>query len=172
MTQKELESRKAKDLMKYATSIGVKGAWKMRKLEVIEAILRAEINDKVEMSDQKIENAIDKEKIDNDTNKVSEIKSEKTSEVVYDAEHKMKAYTETATIGMLVAFKLPDGKVKSAKIVKKSTKNRKFMVETEYNQQYLVAFEDILWVRTGSRWPKGIYRLLKGQVNNGEAGKA
>jgi len=166
MTQKELESRKAKDLMKYATSLGVKGAWKMRKAEVIEAILRAE------SSDQKIESATDEEKIDNDKSEVSESKVEKTSEVAYDAEHKMKAYTETATIGMLVAFKLPDGKVKSAKIVKKSTKNRKFMVETEYNQQYLVSFEDILWVRTGSRWPKGIYRLLKGQVENGEAGKA
>lgn len=166
MTQKELKSRKAKDLMKYATSLGVKGAWKMHKAEVIEAILRAE------SSDQKIESATDEEKIDNDKSEVSESKVEKTSEVAYDAEHKMKAYTETATIGMLVAFKLPDGKVKSAKIVKKSTKNRKFMVETEYNQQYLVSFEDILWVRTGSRWPKGIYRLLKGQVENGEAGKA
>ena len=72
------------------------------------------------------------------------------------------SYVENIKIGVLVAFKLSNGKVKSAKVAKKSSSKRKLLLETEYGKTYIVPYEDIIWVRTGNRWPKGVYKLLKG----------
>ena len=73
-----------------------------------------------------------------------------------------KHYIEQAPIGALMAFKLSSGKVKSAKITNKSSKNRKLKLETEYGAVYVVSYDDVIWVRTGLRWPSGVYKLLKG----------
>lgn len=72
-----------------------------------------------------------------------------------------KKYVEQAKVGMIVAFTLPSGKVISAAITRKSTKGRKFMVETKYGAEHKISFDDVLWVRTNKRWPKGIYLLFK-----------
>ena len=71
-------------------------------------------------------------------------------------------YIEEAAIGTLLAFRTETGKVKSAMIVNRSTKSKKFKVETKYGQQHVVHFDDVIWVRTNKRWPKGVYNLLKG----------
>lgn len=71
-------------------------------------------------------------------------------------------YVETAEVGTLVAFRLPDGRVKSAKIERRSTKRRVFKLVTQYGAEFTVPYEDVIWVRTGSRWPRGVYELLKG----------
>jgi hypothetical protein len=83
------------------------------------------------------------------------------------AEVKMH-YVETAEIGSIVAFRCEDGKVKSAKIEKRSTKNRKLKLVTQYGAEFIVPFESIIWVRTGSRWPRGVFELLKGTVKSNE----
>lgn len=70
-------------------------------------------------------------------------------------------YIDTIVPGVLVAFQAD--KVRSAKVLKKSTKNRKLKLITEYGREFIVGFDDILWVKTGTRWPKGIYQLLKGK---------
>ena len=75
-----------------------------------------------------------------------------------------KWYVENAKIGSIVAFRLPGGKVISAAIVKKSTSRRMFKVETKYGAEYRISFDDVLWVRTNKRWPKGIYLLFKKNV--------
>ena len=85
-----------------------------------------------------------------------------------DMDRRMQ-YIESAQVGTLMAFRLPNGKVKSAKVVKKSTKSRRFMLETEYGAQYIVDYGDIVWVRTTKRWPRGVYKLLKGMSENGQA---
>jgi hypothetical protein len=36
------------------------------------------------------------------------------------------------------------------------------MVETSYGATHVIPFEDVLWVRTGARWPRGVYNMLKG----------
>lgn len=78
------------------------------------------------------------------------------------------AYVENAEVGTLVAFRLSSGKVKSAKVIKRSAKNRMLKVETSYGATYVVPYEDVVWVRTGKRWPRGVYNLLKGTVTYGE----
>lgn len=73
-------------------------------------------------------------------------------------------YIEKAEAGTIMAFKLPNGKVKSAKLVKRSIKRRVVKLETAYGKEFCVPFDDIIWVRTCPRWPKGVLELLKGSV--------
>lgn len=79
-------------------------------------------------------------------------------------------YVENAEVGTIVAFKLPDGRVKSAKIERRSTSRRKLKLVTQYGAEFVVPYEDIIWVRTTKRWPKGVYNLLKGKVAENESG--
>lgn len=143
--------------------MNISGRWDMTKTELIEAILGAE---NVKVDDKKTSSATDEDKVESNQNVEAAGKDEKeTADVEVDMEQKMP-YIENAEIGTLVAFRLSSGKVKSAKIIKKSSKKRKLKLETEYGATYIVSYDDIVWVRTGARWPRGVYKLLKGTVNN------
>lgn len=76
---------------------------------------------------------------------------------------KKQKYVDDAQVGTLVAFRCDTGKVKSAMIIKRSTSKRRFLLETKYGAKYKVSFDDVLWVRTNKRWPKGIFKLLRGE---------
>ena len=73
-----------------------------------------------------------------------------------------QSYVDEADVGMLVAFRTDKAKVKSAKIVKKSTADKKLLLETKYGAQFLVDFSDVLWVNTTGRWPRWVFNLMKG----------
>lgn len=162
MNKEELQKMKCRELFKLATSMGIKGAWNLRKAEVIEAILGAEKNAKV------AESAKENIKIDNpDVEVENKTQKESANIVDVDFEGKMQRI-EAIEIGTLVAFKLSNGKVKSAKVARKSSKNRKLKVETEYGASYIINYEDVIWVRSGKRWPRGVYMMLKGLVGDGE----
>lgn len=168
MKRKELQKMKVAELKAICKKRGIphyNGKNCFRKDELIEAILGAENSTKV----SKNESATDKGKNDDRDNVGVAGKSEKkAANVGVDMEQKMP-YIEAAKVDTLVAFRLPNGKVKSAKIIKKSTQNRKFMVETDYGAQYVIQYEDVVWVRSGKRWPRGVYKLLKGLVEDGAA---
>ena len=162
-----LQQRTCKELREQAKVLEISRRWEMTKGELIEAILKAE---EAKFSNVKAEakSAIDEVGVDNQEGVEVEEKTEKeftNTEVEVDMGQKMH-YIENIDIGTLVAFRLSNGKVKSAKVVRKSTKNRKLKLETDYGAEYIVSFEDIIWVRTGKRWPKGVYRLLKGLGDN------
>lgn len=162
MNKEELQKMKCRELFKLATSMGIKGAWDMKKAEVIEAILGAEKSAEV------AESAKENIKIDNpDVGVENKTQKESANIVVVDFKGKMQRI-EAIEIGTLVAFKLSNGKVKSAKVVRKSSKNRKLKVETEYGASYIINYEDVIWVRSGKRWPRGVYMMLKGLVDDGE----
>ena len=71
-------------------------------------------------------------------------------------------YVESISIGDIVAFRTKQYRVKSAKIVKKSTADKKLLLETKYGKQHLVPYSDIVWVNTTGHWPRWVYDLLKG----------
>lgn len=75
-----------------------------------------------------------------------------------------KKYIDKAEKDMIIAFKIDsdDSKIKSAKIVRKSSKEKVFKCVTSYGKEFLVKYNDVIWVKTGSRWPRGVYNLLKG----------
>ena len=162
MSKENLQNKTCKELRELAKDMNISGRWDMIKDQLIDAILRAEVLKKNDES----ESAKDECKIDNQENvvEVEDKVEKKSANIDVDMAQKMP-YIENIEIGTLVAFRLFNGKVKSAKVTRKSTKNRKLMLETDYGAKYIVSYDDILWVRTGKRWPRGVYKLLKGLVD-------
>ena len=159
MKREELQSMKRDDLAEICKAHGLphcRGKNRLKKDELIEAILKAECTGE---STKETKSAVDEEKIDDAVAVEVENKDEKESTNGID-EQKM-SYIERAEIGTIIACTI-DGKVRSAKIVKRSSKKRRFMVETAYGAQHIVPYESVIWVRTGNKWPRGVYRALKG----------
>lgn len=165
MKKEELQAMKVSELAAICKANNIPhyhGKNRFKKDELVEAILGAEVAE-----DSKVENnksAKDEVKTDNHDVEAEDKVEKESANVDVDMEQKMP-YIEGAVVGTIVAFRLPNGKVKSAKIIKKSTKRRQFMLETDYGAQYITPYEDIIWVRTGKRWPRGVYKLLKGLVD-------
>lgn len=151
MSSETLQSKNCKELREIAKGLKIQGRWDMTKEELITNIMAASENGKSDVDEI------------NDQNITDECKSD--DQVHINMEQKMR-YIENVELGTIVAFRLTNGRVKSAKVVKKSTKSRKLKLETNYNAEYIVSYDDIIWVRTGKRWPKGVYELLKGKVGN------
>lgn len=126
MNREELGKKKVRELMKLATSLGIKGAWSMKKDDLIDQI--------------------------------SELKSDD------DKNDRI----QNAPIGTIVAFKAPGGRIRSAKIKLRSTAKRRLLVCTEYDAEYNISYDDVIWVKSGKRWPKGVYNLLKGRAADGK----
>lgn len=126
MKREELGKKKVRELMKLATSLGIKGAWSMKKDDLI--------------------------------NQISELESDD------DKNDRI----QNAPIGTIVAFKAPGGRVRSAKIKLRSTANRRLLVRTEYDAEYNISYDDVIWVKSGKRWPKGVYNLLKRRAADGK----
>lgn len=173
-TQAELLMKKKPEIMSIAKELNIpryKGKSEKTKGELIESILEVQngkdTQEAASVSDEKTEQVEQPVKVDEkkqskvvaEVQKLKEKKPELTEE--QKAEKKL-SYIEGAKVGTLVAFKTDNGKIKSAMIVKRSTKNRKFKLETKYGASFIVPFDDVIWVRTNKRWPKGVYQLLKG----------
>lgn len=135
-----LEKKTRDELRVIAKELDIKGRGHMTKEQLVQAIASAIGGEAAEMSDD-----------------------------VSSGNNKMK-YVENAEVGTIVAFKLPDGRVKSAKIERRSTSRRKLKLATQYGAEFVAPYEDIIWVRTTKRWPKGVYNLLKGKVAENESG--
>ena len=162
MSKENLQNKTCKELRELAKGMNISSRWDMTKEQLIDAILGAE----VVKTTNEFESAKDECKVDNHDVVEAEYKVEKESaNVEVDMKQKMP-YIENVEIGTLVAFRLSNGKVKSAKVTRKSTKNRKLKLETDYGAEYIVSYDDIVWVRTGKRWPRGVYNELKGLVSN------
>ena len=160
----ELEAMKAEELRQMCKNMGIsfyKGKSRLTKAEMIDKLLC-----EVENNGEEVVEANDEitEQI-----KSEPVKSQEEIEAEEAAKLAMRAkYIEEAKVGTIIAFRLESGKVISAMIVKKSTKNRKFKVETKYGAEHIVLFDEILWVRTNKRWPKFIYNLFKENVKSQE----
>lgn len=162
MSRENLQKKTCKELRELAKGMNISGRWDMTKDQLIDAILRVVENTVVENTN---ESAKEEYKIDNHGVVEVEDKVEKESASVNVNMAQKMPYIENVEIGTLVAFRLSNGKVKSAKVIRKSTKNRKLKLKTDYGAEYIVSYDDIVWVRTGKRWPRGVYKLLKGLVD-------
>lgn len=145
MNREQLEAMKVDELRKLAPTVGVKNAKQYKKQELIERIAAMMVAQQanVETATEVVETSAD------------------ADVPVINMEQKMK-YIESAPVGTLVAFRLPDGKVKSAKIINRSAKSQKLKLETSYGKQFVIPYLDVIWVKSTDKWPKGVYRQLKG----------
>lgn len=142
--KEQLMAMKVDELRKVASSVGIKNAKRYKKADLVENILHNSANDEktVEVAEPAVEAETKEESVAIDSNKLR--------------------YISEAPIGTLVAFRLPNGKTKSAKIINRSTKNKLLKLETVYGKQFIVPFCDVVWVKSTSKWPRGVYNQLKG----------
>lgn len=76
-----------------------------------------------------------------------------------------KKYIDEVSVGDIVAFRTSNFSVKSAKVVRKSSADKKLLLETKYGKQFFIDFNDVLWVNTNGYWPKWVYNLMKEKQN-------
>lgn len=160
---KKYSEMTVKELREIAKELDIKGRWDMTKTELINAIMQAESVESEEP--QENENVggikrIESAEVENVIDDKAEVVESETKEK--ETDNNKSKYLEAIQIGTIVAYKCGEGKAKSAKVVKKSIKNRKLQVETSYGAVNVISFDDVLWVKTGKRWPKGIYNMFKG----------
>lgn len=75
-------------------------------------------------------------------------------------------YIDNAKVGTIIAFRVSDRKVLSGKI--EEIHSAGFVVSTKNGVRFTVRKKNVVWVKTGSRWPKGVYMELKGEGRIGE----
>ena len=148
MTRETLNGLTCKELRNIAKDYNIVGRWDMTKPQLIEAILDVE-NAKVSVENSNV--------VKNDNITINNSNGMKLAE--NDA-NKMR-YVRDVNIGVIVAFKDGD-KVRSAKVVRKSTNRNILKLEDRRGREFLVSYNDVIWVRTGHRWPRGVYELLTG----------
>lgn len=77
-------------------------------------------------------------------------------------------YIEEAEVGTLIAFLDDNGKPRTAALVNRSSKRRVLLLKTEFDWEFKVPYDNVLWVKQGTKWAYGIYRILKGYNPNGK----
>lgn len=150
MTRNELENMGKSEIVQIAKQYNVKrykGKSLLPKEELIEGICRAlEIKDDVLDAHKAIDEA-------------SEQHSDKS--VTVDLTVKEQRIV-SAPFGTLIAFREPEtGKLNTAKLTNRNKVKKLVKCETQYGKEFTVPFENVVWTKTGSRWPKGIYDELK-----------
>lgn len=181
MSKEELLLKKKEEVATIARGKGITlsvGSKRKTKEQLVDEILKSETDVKVpEVNTESVDDDEDWKLPENENPTTEEVKKEpevvkenevEVKETEEQRQQKKRSYIENVKIGTLVAFNSYTGKVKSAKVIKRSTKNRKLKVVTKYGAEFIISYDDVIWVRTNKRWPKGVYQLLKGVVNNEE----
>lgn len=74
---------------------------------------------------------------------------------------------EKADVGTLIAFYDEKGKPRTAALVNRSSKKKVVKLVTEFEREFIVPYDNVIWIKKGNRWPRGVYNLLKGYKTNG-----
>lgn len=170
VTRENLNEMNVENLRKYASSVGVKKIRSFKKAELIEEVIKVcseeDVADDVEVFGTDEEIAALKTECEKES-ELDTIDGFEETDVINEAEQANKhlEYIENAEVGTIVAFRVGD-KVKSAKIINRSSARRKLKLETAYGRVYVVDYDDIIWVKTSSRWPRGVYELFSKVKNS------
>lgn len=142
----DLNKKTCKELREIAKQYGITGRWDMKKQELIEAIesMSDLTDDKIIFEDDCI------------------IKSEDTiqSEGSQKVSRTTLEYLNNAEAGTLVAFKRNSSKdvAMSGKLI--SFENGKVTVESKKGTKFKLNPDNIIWVKTGGRWPRWVFNLF------------
>lgn len=142
----DLRKKTCKQLRDTAKELGITGRWEMNKEELIKAI-----NEASDWTDDEITFETDCIIKEND-----EIQSEGSQKVTKTTQD----YLESIEVGTLVAFKRNKNKsvAMSGKYV--GIERGKVIVESKKGTKYSLNPENIIWVKTGTRWPKWVFSLF------------
>lgn len=78
-------------------------------------------------------------------------------------------YIANAKPGLIIAFrfffeaksKVKLTKVISGKIIENDKEAKQYTVETKNELKFFVPYAAVVWLKNGSRWPKGVYDEMK-----------
>jgi hypothetical protein len=162
----ELYSCSVKELQDKVKVLGVKGRHKMNKEELIGAIIAAEAF--YEASAKVEENRVELIEISKDEAEVigcapGQVEVEFVEVIPESKVH----FIENASAGTIVAFRVQmDSGLEmfSGKITKIG--KTIFEVETKNGKRFVINKCSVAWVKTGPRWPKGIYEALRGETQH------
>ena len=152
--KEQLMATKVDELRKVASSIGIKNAKRYKKADLVDMII----------SVQNPPEAVAEEVVEEVKEEKEEVAGASDNADDSGIDSNKLRYINEAPIGTLVAFKLPNGQTKSAKIINRSTGRKKLKLETVYGKQFIVSYSDIVWVKSTNKWPRGVYNQLKGIV--------
>lgn len=175
-TVEQLEKMTRDELRTVASKLKIEGRREMKKSQLVEAIAErvvAEEQKPAEAESEKMNCAVEKKLDEPKTEEARAENKEKRTSASFLTEQKIE-YIENAKPGTIVAFKTSvfgKEKVKSAAIKNISFKRRVLRLVTSYGAEYIVPYEAILWVKTTNKWPRGVYRLLKGLDEIAECGE-
>ena len=155
--KEELEKKTREEVRKIAKDLKIKRWYELPKCSLIESIISVCVPEDTE------NNVEEKESNSMDNNAHNNKSAQKPSNV------KME-YLKNIQKGTIVAFKtMVRGhvKYKSAAVENYNQSKQLLKLVTNYGATYIIPFSDVIWVRTNSRWPKGVYELLKGVKKDG-----
>lgn len=156
MSREQLQKMTADALAAICKEKGIthyKGKTRFRKNELIEAILKEQKQPAAESpAEEQCE-----EKIENTSVAVKEEEATGEKNSSENKEH----YLQNIKVGTLVAFREHSGKLNTAAVQNVSFKRRQLRLVTQYDKEYIVSFDDVVWVRTKKRWPRFVLNELK-----------
>lgn len=155
--KEQLMAMKVDELRKVASSIGIKNVKRYKKVDLVDMIISVQ-NPPEEVAEEVVE------EVKEEKEEVASVSGNTNNADDDGIDSNKLRYINEAPIGTLVAFKLPNGQTKSAKIINRSTGRKKLKLETVYGKQFVVSYSDIVWVKSTNKWPRGVYNQLKGIV--------
>ena len=157
---KDLSSKTVKELRDLAKDLGITGRWDMNKTQLIEVITNVQSG----MNDSMIE--FENDCIIKEDNSNQSEGSQKVTKETRD-------YLNNAEVGTLVAFKRNSSKdiAMSGKFVGFDA-NGKVIVESKKGTKFTISPENIIWVKTGDRWPKWVFAMFNSGTKEGESDNA
>lgn len=146
-----MKEKTVKELREIAKELEIVGRWDMNKTQLIEAIEMAQAVQ--DLSDEDIEFEGDCIIKENNSNQ-----SEGTQKVTKTTDD----YLNNIEAGTLVAFKRNSKDIAmSGKFVSFDENNDNLVyVESRRGTMFKIQKENIIWVKTGSRWPKWVFTLF------------
>lgn len=152
-TKECLESYTVADLRKIAKNFHIVGRWEMNKSQLIIEILLIQEEreaEKKQSEDEETEETFENEKVMQD-----------------DSNNDHSKYLANIEVGRLVAFNDHNmGIVRTARVVNISQKRQQLKVIDIYGSVEVISFEQVAWVKTGKRWPRRLFHLIRcGQLH-------
>lgn len=152
-TKECLESYTVADLRKIAKNFHIVGRWEMNKSQLIIKILLVQEEreaEKKQSENEETEETFENEKVMQD-----------------DSNNDHSKYLANIEVGRLVAFNDHNmGIVRTARVVNISQKRQQLKVIDIYGSVEVISFEQVAWVKTGKRWPRRLFHLIRcGQLH-------
>lgn len=164
----ELLVHTKKELLEIAKGLKISGRHDMTKGALIEQIIKIESEEKEQttMLNETTTNVTTNTNTDDEivaNNKYATRISENDNE---EPKKTQDDYINNIEIGMIIAFKVSENRAISAKVETIDYEKgnvTKVYCKTRNGIEYEVPRAAIVWVKTGARWPKMIFVMLKGK---------